>query len=111
MLSNPFFAQLVRICYILFMLKAVNARVIGRVQGVGFRYHAINSAESAGHVTGWVRNNDDGSVGIFAEGEQDVLDIFLGMIRQGPPLGRVDEMQTSWSDIKERRYGEFEIGI
>lgn len=40
-------------------------RFYGRVQGVGFRYHAKHAAAALG-LTGWVRNEydgDDGSTG------------------------------------------------
>ena len=36
-------------------------RFYGRVQGVGFRYHAKHAAAALG-LTGWVRNEYDGSV-------------------------------------------------
>lgn len=39
----------------------------GRVQGVGFRYTAIRAANSLG-VSGWVRNERDGSVTVEAQG-------------------------------------------
>ena len=46
-------------------------RFRGKVQGVGFRYHAKNAASSLG-LTGWVRNESDGSVYMEVQGE-DVL--------------------------------------
>ena len=39
----------------------------GTVQGVGFRYKACYSAKNRG-VTGWVRNCNDGTVEMEAEG-------------------------------------------
>jgi acylphosphatase len=44
----------------------LHARVIGRVQGVGFRYYVLNAAIELG-LTGWVRNRRDGSVEVVAE--------------------------------------------
>ena len=45
----------------------------GWVQGVGFRYSACRAAEAAG-VTGWVRNEYDGSVTMEAQGSEAQID-------------------------------------
>ena len=42
----------------------------GRVQGVGFRWHATNFANSAG-LTGWVQNLEDGTVEMEVQGRHD----------------------------------------
>lgn len=51
----------------------------GRVQGVGFRatVHAISRRHA---VTGWVRNEPDGTVLLHAQGEPDTLEAFLSEI-------------------------------
>lgn len=48
-------------------------RFTGRVQGVGFRYRAQYAAQALG-LTGWVENNDDGSVSLEAQGPPEALD-------------------------------------
>ena len=51
----------------------------GRVQGVGFRYYAVQKANQLG-LTGWVRNLSDGSVEMEVEGQEPLIDqliIFL----------------------------------
>ena len=51
----------------------------GRVQGVGFRYYAVNKANQLG-LTGWVRNLPDGTVEMEVQGEKPLIDqliIFL----------------------------------
>lgn len=51
----------------------------GRVQGVGFRYYAVNKANQLG-LTGWVKNLPDGTVEMEAQGEEPLIDqliIFL----------------------------------
>jgi acylphosphatase len=53
----------------------------GRVQGVGFRYTTVNIAQSYS-VTGWVRNEPDGSVRCVAEGVQAELDRFVAAVKQ-----------------------------
>ena len=54
----------------------------GRVQGVGFRFRAEKSA-SIYDVIGWIRNNDDGSVEMEAQGAKDNLDNMIDLIKKG----------------------------
>ena len=44
----------------------------GRVQGVGFRYYAVQKANQLG-LTGWVKNLYDGSVEMEVEGEEPLI--------------------------------------
>lgn len=53
----------------------------GNVQGVGFRYRACYSAKNLG-VTGWVRNLDDGSVEMEAEGYPQDIDALLQSLEE-----------------------------
>jgi acylphosphatase len=76
-------------------IKAISARLGGRVQGVAFRYYAKNEADRLG-LSGWVRNNDDGSVEVWAEGVEDNLTIFLDWLERGPSHAHVDSLQKSW---------------
>jgi len=57
-------------------------RFYGRVQGVGFRRTAINAASSLG-VTGWVRNERDGSVSMEAQGFDVAIERLIDTIRNG----------------------------
>jgi acylphosphatase len=52
----------------------------GRVQGVGFRFTCERLASGL-DVSGWVRNERDGTVRLVAEGEPEVLDRFLAAIQ------------------------------
>ena len=61
--------------------KKIRKHIIfyGRVQGVGFRYYAVQKANQLG-LTGWVKNLYDGSVEMEVEGEEPLIDeliIFL----------------------------------
>jgi len=53
---------------------------IGRVQGVGFRATALAIAQQVG-VTGWVRNEHDGSVQCVLEGSRESVDRFLEQVQ------------------------------
>ena len=47
----------------------------GRVQGVGFRYYAVNKANQLG-LTGWVRNLPDGTVEMEVQGNEPAYHLF-----------------------------------
>ena len=54
----------------------------GDVQGVGFRFRTYHAASSLG-LTGWVRNEYDGSVTMEVQGEKSDMDALLEMIENG----------------------------
>ena len=60
----------------------------GRVQGVGFRYFVEQSAKALG-VRGWVRNDDDGSVEVYAVGTAAQLSELAGLLWKGPRWAEV----------------------
>jgi acylphosphatase len=69
------------------------ARVTGQVQGVNFR--AAAAREARRHcLTGWVRNERDGSVVIEVEGDPAAVEAFLDWCAIGPPAARVDAVET-----------------
>lgn len=84
-------------------MKRVVAKARGRVQGVFFRHTARIRAEKL-NLKGLVRNENDGSVTIIAEGEEEALQKFLEWCRKGPPLSRVYEIKTEWQEAT----GEFD---
>ena len=67
--------------------------VEGWVQGVGYRWFVRESARRLG-ISGWVRNRDDGSVEMEAEGAANVLETFVGELRTGNPSARVDRLSS-----------------
>lgn len=69
--------------------KALHARVTGRVQGVGFRYATARAGRELG-VIGWVRNDADGSVELWVQGEADAVDQMVRFVRVGPRGATVD---------------------
>jgi len=72
----------------------LEATVIGRVQGVGFRASVQWKAHELG-LTGYVRNLWDDNVEVVAEGPEEDLRALLDYIRQGPRLARVDKVNHS----------------
>ena len=73
------------------MSAAVDVTVTGRVQGVSFRWYAVQEAAKLG-VTGWVRNEPDGSVTTHVEGDLDAVDDMVAWLRTGPPAARVSNV-------------------
>jgi len=73
----------------------VRKRVIvhGRVQGVFFRDTTRRLAESRG-VSGWVRNNPDGSVEAAFEGEPDAVEEMVRFAHQGPRGAAVERVDV-----------------
>ena len=61
--------------------QRITVRYEGRVQGVGFRYTAVSLAQDL-DLTGYVKNEFDGSVSLVAEGAEDQLMEFLSAIRR-----------------------------
>jgi acylphosphatase len=84
-------------------MKRILLKITGRVQGVGFRYSALDQARHLG-LTGWVRNTHDGAVELVAEGAEEPLHRLVAWCRIGPPGGRVTHVDTQWAPYT----GEFE---
>ena len=72
---------------------AARAVVGGEVQGVGFRDGVRREALRLG-VMGWVRNEDDGSVRVHAEGPEPAVEALLAYLREGPPAARVAAVEV-----------------
>jgi acylphosphatase len=72
-------------------------RVVGRVQGVGFREWTRRTAKRLG-LAGSVRNLPDGSVEVHARGSEDVLRSLEEALREGPLAARVDRVESLMPD-------------
>jgi acylphosphatase len=76
------------------MTMRLTGRVVGRVQGVGYRYWARREARRLG-ITGWIRNlDDDRSVELVAEGSEAAIAELERLLYQGPPGARVDRVEA-----------------
>jgi DNA ligase D-like protein (predicted 3'-phosphoesterase) len=67
---------------------AIRAVVDGEVQGVAFPDATVARARELG-LTGWVRERDDGTVRVHAEGEGGALEALEAFLRDGPAKARV----------------------
>lgn len=73
----------------------------GRVQGVGFRYHAVYKSRLLG-LTGWVRNCYDGSVEMEVQGEPERIDDLLLYLHRQRFI-RIEEMKEVKIDLKDEK--------
>ena len=78
----------------------------GAVQGVGFRYRACYAAREAG-VTGWVRNEYDGSVVMEIQGTEEQIDRVIQAIERGKYIS-IRQIRSMKIPVKE---GEREFSI
>ena len=78
---------------------AAHWQVLGRVQGVGFRWFVRQQARRWG-VRGWVRNLPDGSVEISAAGSTEALDGLKTAVRRGPAGAEVAEVRDLPGDAE-----------
>jgi acylphosphatase len=66
--------------------------VIGRVQGVGYRYFARQTARAMG-VRGWIRNLPDGSCEVQVAASADALQLFKEELLRGPRGALVEDIE------------------
>lgn len=86
-------------------LKRVRVIVEGRVQGVGYRMF-VRDLASRFHLSGWVKNRQDGSVEAILEGkEENVDDILEALYARDSYVIRVDRV------IKNRENPTGELGF
>ncbi len=81
------------------MRKHLNIHIFGKVVGVGFRWEAKNKAQGL-QITGFVRNNPDGTLYIEAEGEQENLEKFVDWCAKGPFWAKVERVERGEGELK-----------
>lgn len=74
----------------------MNIKIYGRVQGVGFRMSTQGMANKL-KISGFAGNEEDGTVYIEAEGEEENLEKFINWCHRGPPLARVEKVESEYS--------------
>jgi DNA ligase D-like protein (predicted 3'-phosphoesterase) len=70
---------------------AIRAIARGAVQGVGFRDATVARARAL-ELTGWVRNGEDATVEVHAEGHERAVEQLATFLHEGPPAARVSEV-------------------
>ena len=75
--------------------------------GVSFRYFTLKQAQNL-NIRGLVRNNSNGDVEAFAQGDKTNLELFIEILQQGQSFSRVDDMKLIWEHA-ERDYSDFPL--
>lgn len=79
-------------------MRRIRATVSGRVQGVFFRDMTQQTARELG-LTGWVRNERDGSVVVEAQGDDEGLERLERWLHEGPSRAEVAGVETAGIDL------------
>jgi acylphosphatase len=88
-------------------IRRVMVKIRGRVQGVGFRYF-VQRAARARKLSGYVRNEADGSVVVEAQGLESGLEALLQELQFGPSSATVERIHADWLEPVKFE-GEFSI--
>jgi len=88
------------------MERAVHLLIYGLVQGVFFRQRTMEEAKRL-KVNGWVRNCEDGSVEVEAEGDKVAIKKFVEWCHHGPPRAVVTKVVVQ--DIALKNFSSFEV--
>ncbi len=88
------------------MIKHLDIKVTGKVQGVYYRASTKAVADQLG-VKGYVKNEADGGVFIAAEGDETTLEMFLDWCGEGPENASVTGVESNPGELKN--YTNFEV--
>jgi len=89
------------------MNKKIILKIYGRVQMVLFRDSTRRKAKKL-NLVGWVMNQEDGTVQIMAEGEEENLKQLITWCYNGPMLAKVDKIDITWQG-PTGQFKKFEI--
>ncbi len=87
-------------------MKCIQIRIYGKVQGVWFRASTQRKATSLG-LTGFVRNEPDGSVYVEVNGPEEEVDQLVAWCHKGPELASVKEVVCT--RIVDKHFDGFQI--
>jgi acylphosphatase len=84
-------------------------KISGKVQGVFYRQSTKQKARQLG-ISGYVKNEKDGTVFVDAIGPLDKLDELIAWCQKGPPSASVKNVEVKYSEIGSKQVSNlFEI--
>jgi len=83
-------------------MKRLRINVYGRVQGVYYRASTQKYCREHA-ISGFVRNESDGSVYLEAESDEARLEHLLLWLKKGPPMSRVTEVKKEEIPVTGQR--------
>lgn len=88
------------------MIKSFKIKVYGKVQRVGFRNFLKKNAVNH-EITGFTRNENNGTVFIYITGEEENIEAFLSEVKVGPDRANVEFIEVEIAD--KIKFDGFEI--
>jgi acylphosphatase len=88
-------------------MKQVILKIYGEVQGVGLRYRTARIASEL-NLTGWAKNENNGTVKVLAQGEEKDLNKLIFWIKNNANFARVERLEERWGEVEEK-FKDFEI--
>lgn len=87
-------------------MRSYHFIIKGKVQGVFFRAKTKEKADELG-VKGWVKNTDDGSVEVLAQGEESIIHQLETWCRNGPSRARVTDLERI--EVESEDFSSFNV--
>lgn len=81
-------------------MTEIHCIISGKVQRVAYRAYVQDAAMRLG-VSGYVRNQIDGTVVVLAQGEPDLLKEFVEYLHEGSSLATVETVAVEWRTAKK----------
>ncbi len=91
------------------LMKQLQLILSGRVQHVGYRNFVLRGVQKIPEVTGYVRNNSEGTLEVLLEGDEKILQKIIDYVEQGPPSADIEDVKESWKEITKREFTQFEM--
>ena len=88
-------------------MKQIKLKILGHVQGVSLRANTKKFADKS-KITGWIKNENDGSVSLVAQGTDEQLNKLIKWLKSNPDTSKIETIEKKESQIKEK-FEEFEI--
>lgn len=88
-------------------MKHLHLIISGDVQGVGYRTWVLRRAQDL-RLVGWVKNREDGTVEVVAEGAKKGLEELANRCKRGPDVAWVEKMEAVWEKSTDEFVG-FEV--
>ena len=83
-------------------VTTLRLRIEGSVQGVGYRFFAVDEARKLG-LDGWIRNRSDGSVEALVSGPTNNVESFVAICMRGPSGARVTNVDMHTAEAPAER--------
>lgn len=81
-------------------LKCAKILIFGRVQGVFFRQLVKKNADKL-NIKGFTRNIPNGTVEIYAQSEEEILNRFIEIVKKGPETAKIEKINVSYETCRE----------